>query len=341
MSNYVTGCDVLGSIVEIADPNPPTFEVLGADTWDNSRSFAEGDVVRYWGQYWRAVRPVSAPLFPMFQSGEVPGKSDAWLALTGAQSLDVSGWGEPVVIDYPDWGKPVVLDEPAWGKPVYVEGGGGGGGGHGGGGHGGGGHGRGGRGRGGPGWWGGGWGPYYDDWGVDVDDIDVEALRCTKYDADGECLEYRPVDVAGMLNEILGDDASDTAKAAQQITDRQKQMDSLKQVPVVVAVELLKGGQAAIDQARKIAADKNLPGGGARDNVYWKLQWHANELLQARGYAERDLRLVGRPQAMGHAGFRRTRRGRVRSVVYRLARYVDQNSQSARRTAEGDREGGR
>lgn len=82
---------------------------------------------------------------------------------------------------------------------------GGGGGGHGGGGHGGhggGGH-HGGGGGGGRGFgnWGGGWGwgggPWYDG---DIVDVDVynfdnafqEDLRCTKYDANGNCIEYQP-----------------------------------------------------------------------------------------------------------------------------------------------------
>jgi hypothetical protein len=75
---------------------------------------------------------------------------------------------------------------------------------------------------------------------------------------------------------IFGNDASDTDAAAKRIGERARQMSALKQVPNSVAQELLKGGQAAINQARTIGA--NLPGGTARDNVYWKLQWHQNNL---------------------------------------------------------------
>ncbi|SRR5579862_145318 len=138
---------------------------------------------------------------------------------------------------------------------------GGGGGGHhggGGGGHQGGGHGE--RGFGG-GWWGG--GPWWDGPYTDVDEFDE--VRCVKYGPDGTCLEYRPIDLPVVMGVF-------------DIAAEQKQMNTLKNVPVSAARELLKGGQAAIDEARSIAASKNLPGGGQRDNVYYHLKWHENEL---------------------------------------------------------------
>lgn len=142
---------------------------------------------------------------------------------------------------------------------------GGGGGGHGGhGGHHGGGGFRGGGlwGRG-PGWWGG-WGPWYD--------VETEPLVCARYDANGNCLEYVPVDA------VIG---------AFDFNVESKRMDSLKQVTVGVAQELLKGGQAAIDGA--IAGAKqpwykpNLPGDASRATVKGKLQWHAATLAPLVG----------------------------------------------------------
>lgn len=66
-------------------------DVLGVNSWewDNRKSYKTGDVVSYWGSYWRAARAISPPMFPSIQSGEVPGDSDAWSA--GASSADVMG----------------------------------------------------------------------------------------------------------------------------------------------------------------------------------------------------------------------------------------------------------
>jgi hypothetical protein len=66
MNAYKHGMDVLGaSDVSVKD-------------WDNSQSFAAGDIVRYYGGYYKATRSVTAPMIPFLQAGEVPGVSDAW-----------------------------------------------------------------------------------------------------------------------------------------------------------------------------------------------------------------------------------------------------------------------
>jgi hypothetical protein len=66
------GCDVLGD-----DPARGGFS--GVEDWERSRSYPAGAVVRYWGSYYRAARPVAAPFFPWFGGGEVPdGGSGAW-----------------------------------------------------------------------------------------------------------------------------------------------------------------------------------------------------------------------------------------------------------------------
>jgi len=92
--------------------------------FSNRDSYQPGEIVRYWGNYWKATRPVTPPWFPSLMSGDVPGESGAWVQ---ASATEITGHG-------------------------------GGGGGHGGGGHGGhGGHGH-GHGWGPGGWWGGPWG---------------------------------------------------------------------------------------------------------------------------------------------------------------------------------------
>lgn len=63
-----------------------------------------------------------------------------------------------------------------------------------------------------------------------------------------------------------------------------QQMNTLKPVHVSVARALLKGGQSAINQANQIAHggtfSRDLPGQGARDKVYWGLDWHQKELAK-------------------------------------------------------------
>lgn len=70
-----------------------------------------------------------------------------------------------------------------------------------------------------------------------------------------------------------------------------RQMDSLKQVPVAVALVLLKYGQQAIDYANRTAAivdlaqaqipfTEKLPGATRRAEVTGKLRWHKDELAK-------------------------------------------------------------
>lgn len=60
------------------------------------------------------------------------------------------------------------------------------------------------------------------------------------------------------------------------IAVEQRKMNGLKNVTVGIARTLLKNGQAAITKA--IDVGQNLPGPTARQNVMWKLQWHADQL---------------------------------------------------------------
>lgn len=58
----------------------------------------------------------------------------------------------------------------------------------------------------------------------------------------------------------------------------QRQMNTLKQVPVSVAQILVGNATNALAQASGIAALKKLPGQTTRDNVMWKLKWHQDQL---------------------------------------------------------------
>ena len=71
------------------------------------------------------------------------------------------------------------------------------------------------------------------------------------------------------------------------IADAQRKMNALKPVTVRVAKALLRGGQEAIEGALKGAKrpfyQADLPGGTARDNVKWKLKWHADHIAPVAG----------------------------------------------------------
>jgi hypothetical protein len=161
-----------------------------------------------------------------------------------------AAWGEPAFIDDADWGHPVVVQQIE--NEVLGHGG------------------RGGRGHGGP--RGGaprvqrsgfrGWGPGY----VVDDMVDV---ACTRWDADGNCLEYSAVDV-------LGDDI--TVLGYIDIQQAQRQMNSLKAVTIGVAQVLLKGGFEAIDGAIRTAQSKKLPNLKTLENMRGKLIWHRDNL---------------------------------------------------------------
>lgn len=80
------------------------------------------------------------------------------------------------------------------------------------------------------------------------------------------------------LDVCIGLSASEEAAMDKAVNDRAIQMGKLREVPVSVANSLLKGGQNAIQQAMLTAAVSDLPGQSAREKVYWKLQWHADNL---------------------------------------------------------------
>jgi hypothetical protein len=71
------------------------------------------------------------------------------------------------------------------------------------------------------------------------------------------------------------------------IAQAQNNMDDLKPVTVEIAKLLLRGGQEAIDGAIKGAKQPwykpDLPGDKRRDNVMWKLRWHADTLGRLAG----------------------------------------------------------
>ncbi len=74
------GLDMLG-----ADDLEDEVGTVQHDPFDNAHAYKMGDVVTYWGQYWKATRDISPPWFPSLQSGEVPGSSSAWASLNAQE----------------------------------------------------------------------------------------------------------------------------------------------------------------------------------------------------------------------------------------------------------------
>ncbi len=216
----------------------------GIIDWNARSAYSSGDRICYWGSWYKATKDISSSLW----GNDTPDKSDAWVQMSAAEVARIIGHG---------------------GRH----------GGHHGGGH--------------------GWGPY--PWGWDYPEVDIDQLILEfdspvtqvietaqpvvghggghggysrefvnpwSYDAEDNTLDYK-FDNAIMPRPLLG---------AYDIASSQKAMNTLKQVTVNVAQALLKGGQGAINYARTIADQRGLPGGTARDNVYWKLQWHQNTL---------------------------------------------------------------
>lgn len=112
---------------------------------------------------------------------------------------------------------------------------------------------------------------------VDGDDADMVVF----VDGNGSqyfTIEDNPETETGGLDS-LGDDVV-VIGATFDLQAMRRKMDAAKVVSLDMARELLKGGQKAIDAARQLAKDHDLPGGTARDNVYWKLQWHADQLAK-------------------------------------------------------------
>ncbi len=82
-----------------------------------------------------------------------------------------------------------------------------------------------------------------------------------------------PVYVQAIEDDIIG---------SEDIQARQREMNALRNVPVVVANVLLRYGIQAIQKAQSGAKQPwykfDLPGETKRNEVYWKLQWHLAEL---------------------------------------------------------------
>ncbi len=82
-----------------------------------------------------------------------------------------------------------------------------------------------------------------------------------------------PIYIQAIEEDVLG---------AEDIAARQREMNQLRKVPVVVANVLLKYGMQAIQKAQQGARQPwykfDLPGDAKRNEVYWKLQWHLAEL---------------------------------------------------------------
>lgn len=86
------------------------------------------------------------------------------------------------------------------------------------------------------------------------------------------------LDILGAMYPYGGGDV--TVLGMFDIAARQKDMNSLKQMPVSIAQILLKNGQQVISRAILVANMMKLPGPTARKNCSDHLQWHADTLAK-------------------------------------------------------------
>lgn len=229
----------------------PRGRVLGDDDellgdvsgWDNTQAYNSGSYTYYGNRYWRALRDVTPPFWPTVQSGDAPGSSDAWREVTAGEA-----YGNKNVLGEDDWAE--ILGD-AVGTAVNITD------------------------------WDSGapyaagdvvryWGGYYKaNRAIDAGSIFWGNAAPDKGDAWTE---------VAASTVIYGDDPFEVLGMFD-IGEAQLRMNSLpKQVPVSVALPLLKHGQDVINQAIAIANAKNLPGGTDRNNVMWKLKWHEGAL---------------------------------------------------------------
>lgn len=112
-----------------------------------------------------------------------------------------------------------------------------------------------------------------DDWGGDF--ADDGAQQSTD--------DTSASDVLGLVSPyVLGCDVLGTEVVGMfDIQAKQREMNTLKQVPVSVALVLLRYGQQAISEATQVAKAKSLPDLKTLDTTYWKLKWHEDELKKA------------------------------------------------------------
>lgn len=114
-----------------------------------------------------------------------------------------------------------------------------------------------------------GWGPWGDPYAYEMDyaaPTEVLVPIVFKQNADGSFEEVR--------DEVVG---------AIDIAAYQRQMNTLKQVPVAVAQILVGNATNALAQAIGRANLLKLPGANTRDNVMWKLKWHQDQLAPRAG----------------------------------------------------------
>ena len=99
MSTHELGLDILGAGHTTLGPRGRNIlgeqarrkgEILGVDIkpWDNTDSYAAGDVVYHDHHYYRALHNVAAPFLSVLFDGEVPGKSLVWREISESQAYN-------------------------------------------------------------------------------------------------------------------------------------------------------------------------------------------------------------------------------------------------------------
>lgn len=263
--SYLEGTDLL------CEPPPHSGVVVGgrAAPWDNHCAYAYGDFAHYDGKYWRAMRHIEPPMFPIFQSGEVPGESDAWSAATEGEAL-----GQDVIIDleqgdggvYEIGGAPTPEELDFMMKDLFP------------------------------------WSrqnrtptlpPNYNQQRAPVTRASagtaaqLDAAQMRQLAAEKAWKEYRD-SLAQPSYYVLGADADAILGELTEIIgtwdlgQSRNQMDSLQNVTGSVAEVLVRRGLGAIDAAFATAKQPwylpDLPGGTARKGVQGKLKWHAENV---------------------------------------------------------------
>jgi hypothetical protein len=140
--------------------------------------------------------------------------------------------------------------------------------------------------------------PYY---GPDADYyFDAPTVELVEDTSDIEDEVIRELALKALLQDAVKKGAADSAKkpedvlGAFDIQSQTRDFKNLKIVPVSAAQTMLAAGQDAINTAISNAKNKErmfsgpLPRGSARENVMWKLRWHADNIAKL-GLGQNDL----------------------------------------------------
>jgi hypothetical protein len=124
--------------------------------------------------------------------------------------------------------------------------------------------------------------PYY---GPDVDYyFDAPEVELVDDTSDLEDEVIRELALKALLAEAVKKGEVGSAKKPEDVVGafdvqaKLRDMNNLKNFSVSAAQILLRNGQAAIDRAIAVGKQRSLPGESKRNEVFWKLKWHADKL---------------------------------------------------------------